>query len=73
MAKIKVNIDRKDPSPETIEKFKNYKKIQNNLVGWHTFHGLKNLFFKDRRALIVLMILLLYILGWLLLSEFPDL
>jgi len=65
MTRIKVEIDRKDPPVERIRRYKNYKKFVSEYHRFHSQHGLSELWYRDKKRLAYVAIIIALILLWL--------
>ena len=67
MTKIKVNINKEDPKPETIRKYKNYDNFITSYQKLHTPKGIYELWMKDRvkfsMIVVFIVLIMLYIFG----------
>lgn len=68
MARLKVHINKKDPSQEVINKYKYSSDFIDKQMKLHTFHGLRRLLFNFRKkefyiVVLLMIIMLLWILG----------
>ena len=76
MTKIKVNINKEDPSTETIRKYKNYNNFITSYQKLHTPKGIYELWTKDRvkfsMIVVFIMLFLLYLFGELGVDEHEE-
>lgn len=76
MTKIKVNINKEDPSPERIRKYKSYDNFITSYQKLHTPRGIHELWTKDRvkfsMIVVFIVLFLLYIFGELGNDEVPN-
>lgn len=76
MTKIKVNINKDDPKPETIRKYKNYDNFITSYQKLHTPRGIHELWMKDRvkfsMIVVFIVLFLLYLFGELGNDESPK-
>lgn len=76
MTKIKVNIDKEDPSPETIRRYKNYDNFITSYQKLHTPRGIHELWMKDRvkfsMIVVFIVLFLLYLFGELNFDEHEE-
>jgi len=76
MTKIKVNINKEDPKPETIRKYKNYDNFLTSYQKLHTPRGIHELWTKDRvkfsMIVVFIVLFLLYLFGELGNDEAPK-
>ena len=67
MTKIKVNINKPDPTPQEIKKYKNYNTFVSDYQKLHTPNGIYRMWRKDpvkfSMIIVFLVLLLLYVLG----------
>lgn len=75
MTKIKVNINKDDPSPERIRKYKSYDNFITSYQKLHTPKGIHELWVKDRvkfsMIVVFIVLFLLYLFGELGNDELP--
>ncbi len=71
MTKIKVNINKPDPSPETIRKYKDYPSFMRTYQELHTPKGIRKMMYRDPVKLSMIVVFLVLILLWVL-SEFES-
>ena len=66
MAKLKININKPDPSPETIRKYKKYDDMISLYHQLHTTRGLAHLWYRNKSLLALIITLLALLLIWVL-------
>jgi len=66
MAKIRVEIDREDPPVERIRTYKNYKRFVSEYHRFHSQRGLSELWYRDKKRLAYVAIIVVLILLWIL-------
>ncbi|UZR94021.1 hypothetical protein [Chondrinema litorale] len=66
MTKIRVEIDRPDPPKEKIRKYKNYNKFQTEYHKFHSQHGIRELWYRDKKKLAYIAIIVVLVLLWIL-------
>jgi hypothetical protein len=64
--KIKVNIDKPDPDTQTIRKHKNFNTFITTYHQLHTPDGIRKMWYKDRKTLVFIVIVICLLLMWIL-------
>jgi len=72
MPKLKVNINKPDPSKETIQKYKKYDSVIDTYHKLHSPRGIRELWYKDRRLLALIVTILMLLLILLFEGEFDE-
>lgn len=66
MTQIKVNINKPDPSPRTIRKYKNYSSFLRTYQELHTPSGIAKMMYRDKTKFSMIVVFLVLILLWIL-------
>ena len=69
MTKIKVKIDRQDPPREVIEKYRNFDRFMDNYSKYYSTRGIRNLLYRDRKKMAMIVLIVIFILLWLFSAE----
>ncbi len=64
--KIKVNIEKPDPDTNTIRKHKNFNHFVDTYHQLHTQEGIRKMWYKDKKTLAFIAIIICLLLIWLL-------
>lgn len=72
MSKLKININKSDPSKETIRKYKKYDSLIDTYHKVHSTHGLRELWYKDKRLLALIVTMVMLFLMMLFEGEFDE-
>lgn len=65
MNKIKVNIDKPEPSDEVIRRHKNFNSFMHNYQKLHTPRGIGEFFRKDMKTLAFIVVVIMLLLIWI--------
>ena len=66
MTKLKININKADPPPEVIRKYKRFDSLRDNYHKFHSARGLARLWYRDKKLLAFIITLLMLLLIWVL-------
>ena len=72
MTKIKVNINKPDPSSETIRKYKDYRGFLRTYQALHTPRGIAKMMYRDKVKLSMVVVFLILILLFALSELGPE-
>ena len=62
MPEIKVKINATQPSLDTVRKYRDFDRFMDNYRKYYSTGGIRNLLYKDRRKLVYLVILIIFLL-----------
>jgi len=72
MSKLKININKPDPSKESIQKYKKYDSVIDTYHKFHSPRGIRELWYKDKRLLALIVTILMLLLILLFEGEFDE-
>lgn len=64
--KIKVNIEKPDPDTQTIRKYKDFNNFVTTYHQLHTQEGLRKMWYRDKKTLAFIVIMICLLLIWVL-------